>query len=128
MQCQKLDPEHDTASHDANVRKVVYRGGELLQAIFYTFREEAFPTHIREVKTEGGRLIICKPASGQILQPKLSKWPRYKFPSYSVSDESTKAALLTFECTSIPAGIHKPIPCFGLMHEVTEKVLGGISA
>lgn len=86
--------EHERLCKHMNVRKQIYRAGELLQAIFYQFREAAFDMRIkRVVKSQLGSLLVSEEryTDDRIL---------FRFPHEMIPDAKDKAKLLTMQaCT-----------------------------
>lgn len=111
-ECQTADyPAHKKICSNANARKQLYRGGEVLQQVFYAYREAAFDFVFSNLKKiEDGRLHIEEPTHVE------GSGPLYRFPGHLVDNQQDKAALLTFlACTD---GV-------GYMFELTKKVVDG---
>ncbi|KAK4549521.1 hypothetical protein LTR36_006518 [Oleoguttula mirabilis] len=111
--CQKAHwTEHKADCKLANTRKVLYRGGELLQKAFYTFRDVAFDLKITSVTKQGEALIV----HDQCID--MSQGPLFRFPDRMVADEVDKKSILTLNaCNDAPA----------YLHELSKKVFQGVS-
>ncbi|KAF2485490.1 hypothetical protein BDY17DRAFT_104693 [Neohortaea acidophila] len=112
--CQTADfPTHKAVCRSANDRKQLYRGGELLQKVFYAFREVAFDLEICDIKKTGNDIHFYDPATG------LKKGPLFPFPNNDSLTTDDKHAILTFSACG---------DGLAYMHELIEKVMEGIGS
>ncbi|KAK4501679.1 hypothetical protein PRZ48_007488 [Zasmidium cellare] len=112
VSCRTKDIEnHQKACKDANIRKQLYRAGDLLQAIFCKFREASFDQDIKQSTKSDGVLHIEESfpqGDGRL----------FRFPHLLVEDPEDVAALLTFS-----ACIHS---C-AYMYELSQMLLQDIT-
>lgn len=110
--CQKAHwTEHKNECKLANARKVLYRGGELLQKAYYAFREEAFDLLLCEVRKEGRHLHVYEGVweDRRVL---------VRYPHHLVSDPIDKQALLSHRaCTDAVAHTY----------QLSRKIFEGIT-
>ena len=113
-ECLHADREnHKGMCKQVRARCRLYRGGELLQEAFYTYREMASDIPIHDVKIAKGKLHIYERVYDAAVK---AEGPLYAFPNNLVPDQRNKKALLTFlACTD----------ALKHMFTLTAKVLKG---
>ncbi|KAK4501680.1 hypothetical protein PRZ48_007489 [Zasmidium cellare] len=95
--CDTRCRDRDRIPHQKNcnnpVRKAIYRAGDLLQSIFYTFREALYDTSVAHVRRNGDVLRIhLNPNPAQVLL--------HRFPNHLNLSQSDKEQLLSvLSCT-----------------------------
>ena len=111
--CQKADwSKHKITRKSANARKQLYRGGKLVQKVFYAYREAAFDLKIKDIKAKGDKLHIYDDKFDW------KEDPLFPFPNDLVMNEKDKAAIvMNMACTDAVA----------YMHELFKKVFAGES-
>jgi hypothetical protein len=114
--CQKADwPKHKAWCVRLQNRKKVFRIGDILQAMFYSYRERVFDKDIVKVKEKGGKLLVYEGKynrsthrpHGSVLQP---------FPNHLLTKEHDKHALLVYLACD---------DALGFMHETVKYLLSG---
>ena len=116
-ECQiKAWNKHKAICRGVTARKQLFRGGELLQEVFYTYREAAFDLNITDLKRENGVLSMYL-ASILYVEPTLGVGPVFAFPNHLVRDDAEKKALLAYDAC---------VDATAYMYGLTTKVLEGI--
>lgn len=83
---------HAEVCADKNVHKQIYRAGEILQAIFYHFREAAFDIKIKKIEKRKGKLHMYE----HYYKSNLGDSIHFRLPVHLLSDPKDKAAVLTY--------------------------------
>lgn len=115
-ECQKADWEsHKPLCNVANARKELLRGAELIQDIYYAFREIAFDTEPKQINVVNGKIHMQLAQFRDGLAGD-NEWPFYPFPKAALPKaEDQKALLVWNNCEDSVA----------YMHELLQKVLKG---
>jgi len=100
--CLESDlPTHEQNCKIANNHKQLYRTGELLQQLFYVYREKGFDIDVALVAESGGKMHVYEapPVKGKALVP----FPHVRFPK----SEDKLAMLAWFACAESLALTHE---------------------
>lgn len=98
VRCQKEDwPNHKAQCQHLQTRKKLFRVGDVLQAMFYMYRERLYDKKVKRIEEKGGKLIFYegdyKEAAGDPIVP---------FPNHLVGNEKNKQAVLAYlSCTDV---------------------------
>lgn len=99
-QCRDRDQVNHQKDCNDPTRKLIYRAGDLLQKIFFTFRETAFDTAISRVEKDGDVLRVHEDEN----QANPRRGPLFRFPGHLVPVSSDKEKLLSsVSCTDAVA-------------------------
>ena len=111
--CKLVDrPSHKDECNASKARKQLYRGGHLLQQMFYGFREVGFDLELVDVQVLGERIHTFDAEFDS------SSGPLYPFPDALVANGDVKKALLMVGACN---------DTLAYMFELTKKVLSGES-
>lgn len=107
--CQKADwTNHKKVCKSLSARKRLYRAGDIVQRIFYVYREQAFEKLITKVEKEDDTLYLYE---GQYGEEALVPFPNHLF--HCTDDR--EAALTYYACSDAVA----------FMLEITRNFLKG---
>jgi len=110
--CQKAHwAKHKAECKLADARKQLFRAGELLQAVFYIFREIAFDILIASVWEKGGNKMHFYEKEWEGHEE-----PLFMFPADSIPEDHDRHALLTH---------HACGDALAYLHEFSLKVTKG---
>lgn len=108
--CLETDHNHAAECEARNIRKQLYRAGEMLQSVFFIWREIAFHRNIYRVQRFGDEICLWQFPGGE------SRPPFYAFPHHTCHDEEEVKALLSFMgCNHAPQ----------MVFELSKKLLAG---
>ncbi|KAL8690945.1 MAG: hypothetical protein Q9218_003721 [Villophora microphyllina] len=118
--CQKADwTKHNVTCKVLCVRKQVYRAGDVIQRVFYTYRERLFEIPITKVEKEHHRMYLYEGqyADNQFL---------VLFPHHLFSSEDDKNRALAYNaCTDSTAFMHYLVKAFleGICTSISEPTM-----
>jgi hypothetical protein len=99
--CRNADAQkHASECNAKNELKEVYRAGEILQAVFYVWRETGFDlkiARVRKTNSSGKALLVVREGNYHTSdsKPYGSEGPFFKFPALPNLDEQDKGAILS---------------------------------
>ena len=90
FRCQENNRQaHYTVCKNKNIRKSLYRAGEILQEAFLMYREIAWAWNIVSLHHAGARIYCDQGATKGV-------GPFFEFPAHLVPDEGDRRALLSY--------------------------------
>lgn len=94
VDCQRAAwKAHKIECRAANDRKLLYRGGNMLQDLFYHLREVLFDNSIEKVVKKGNQLTVYETTGDYATKQHLPFWP---LPREGLDEDHDKAAVLTY--------------------------------
>jgi hypothetical protein len=100
--CLENDHNHATECEARNIRKRLYRAGEILQSVFFIWREIAFHRNIYRVQRFGDEICLWQRPGGRVAEGE-SIGPFFDFPHHICHDDEEKKALLSWmACNNAP--------------------------
>ena len=115
-ECQKADwNNHLPLCRTLRNRKALYNAGNILQEIFYQYREKVFDKVVAKIEKQGGKLLIFE----GLYQPSTTEWDTLEqFPVELCQDKEDKKTILVYDAGD---------DAVGWMQDTIEYTLSGNS-